>query len=159
MQLRRVQESLHHPLPPEPQSDIQTLEHLRLNIEQSVGCAFRVGGCDLRGPTRGRAQVALARQVSMYLAHVAYGLTLTDVGRMFQRDRTTVSHACIVVEDRRDQPDFDRSLDLLESVLRAHARRAGIDLAIGVPAIVMHMEAGLMAMAEHRRELAHHDGP
>jgi hypothetical protein len=37
---------------------------------------------------------------------------------VFARDRTTVAHACGLVEDRRDDPAFDRSLDLLEGVLR-----------------------------------------
>jgi chromosomal replication initiation ATPase DnaA len=69
---------------------------------------------DLRRATRGRAKVALARQVAMYLAHVGCGLSLTETGRLFARDRTTVAHACGVVEDRRDDPTFDRALDLLE---------------------------------------------
>jgi chromosomal replication initiation ATPase DnaA len=55
----------------------------------------------------------------MYLAHVAWGLTLTEVGTVFSRDRTTVAHACGLVEDLRDDPVFDRSLELLEGVLRA----------------------------------------
>ena len=39
-------------------------------------------------------------------------------GAMFARDRTTVAHACCRIEDLRDDPSFDRSLDLLEGVLR-----------------------------------------
>ena len=46
--------------------------------------------------------------------HVACGLTLTQVGHVFARDRTTVAHACGRVEDLRDDPSFDRSLELLE---------------------------------------------
>jgi chromosomal replication initiation ATPase DnaA len=53
----------------------------------------------------------------MYLAHVSCGLTLTEVGHLFARDRTTVAHACIVVEDRRDEVPFDRALDLLEGAM------------------------------------------
>jgi len=83
-------------------------------IEQAVIQVFGVEPGDLRRVSRGRARVALARQVAMYLAHVACGLTLTDTGRLFGRDRTTVAHACGVVEDRRDDPLFDRALDLLE---------------------------------------------
>jgi chromosomal replication initiation ATPase DnaA len=59
----------------------------------------------------------------MYLAHVACGLTLTDTGRLFGRDRTTVAHACGVIEDRRDDPLFDRALDLLEWAVPALSRR------------------------------------
>lgn len=50
----------------------------------------------------------------MYLAHVACALTLTEVGALFERDRTTVAHACSLIEDRRDDPDLDRKLEHLE---------------------------------------------
>ena len=55
----------------------------------------------------------------MYLAHVTCGLSLTEVGQVFARDRTTVAHACSRVEDQRDDPAFDRALELLEGILRA----------------------------------------
>jgi len=92
-------------------------------IEQAVIQVFGVGPADLHHTTRGRAKVALARQVAMYLAHVACGLSLTDTGRLFGRDRTTVAHACSVVEDRRDDPLFDRALDLLEWAVSALTSR------------------------------------
>lgn len=91
----------------------------RLVIEQTVAQIFGVSGGDLRRATRGRAHVARARQVGMYLAHVACGLTLTDVGRVFERDRTTVAHACGVIEDGRDDPTFDHVLELLERAVMA----------------------------------------
>lgn len=97
----------------------------RVVIEQTVAQVFGVEGGDLRRATRGRAKVARARQVAMYLAHVVCGLSLTEVGRVFARDRTTVSHACSVIEDGRDDPNFDRVLDLLESVLNALLLRGG----------------------------------
>jgi chromosomal replication initiation ATPase DnaA len=100
-------------------------------IEQAVALAFGVEATQLRSPTRSRAPVALARQVAMYLAHVSCGLSLTDVGVLFGRDRTTVAYACNLVEDRRDDPRFDSVIDSLESavailinILRFH-RRAG----------------------------------
>jgi hypothetical protein len=37
---------------------------------------------------------------------------------MFERDRTTVAHACRVVERRRDDGNFDDAIDLLESIVR-----------------------------------------
>jgi chromosomal replication initiation ATPase DnaA len=94
-------------------------------IEQAVTRVFGVDQSDLRRVTRGRARVALARQVAMYLAHVACGLSLTETGRLFGRDRTTVAHACGVVEDRRDDPVFDRALDLLEWAVPSLAARSG----------------------------------
>jgi chromosomal replication initiation ATPase DnaA len=88
-------------------------------LEQAVSRVFMVASAELWSGTRGRPRVAFARQVAMYLAHVAWGLTLTEVGHVFARDRTTVAHACSVVEDSRDDPVLDRSLELLEGVLRS----------------------------------------
>jgi chromosomal replication initiation ATPase DnaA len=53
----------------------------------------------------------------MYLAHVHFGLSLSQVGSNFGRDRTTVSHACARVEDSRDDPKFERVLACLEAAL------------------------------------------
>jgi hypothetical protein len=86
----------------------------RFVIEETVAQVFGIGTSDIASSTRGRAPVAEARQVAMYLAHVALGITMRDVGNLFCRDRTTVSHACSVIEDRRDEPGFDRALELLE---------------------------------------------
>jgi chromosomal replication initiation ATPase DnaA len=99
--------------------------HLRrAAIDYAVTQVFGIAGRDLRHATRGRAKVALARQVAMYLAHVGCGLSLTETGRLFDRDRTTVAHACGIIEDRRDDPLFDRALDLLEWAVPALATRA-----------------------------------
>jgi chromosomal replication initiation ATPase DnaA len=86
-------------------------------VEGPVAQVFGVGKGDLFRATRGRAPVALARQVAMYLAHICCGLSFTEIGQLFGRDRTTVAHACAVVEDRRDDPIFDRTLELLEWVV------------------------------------------
>jgi chromosomal replication initiation ATPase DnaA len=91
---------------------------MRPILEQAISKVFMVAGSDLWSDTRGRPRVAFARQVAMYLAHVGGGLTMTEVGQLFARDRTTVAHACGVVEDLRGDPSFDRSLELLEGVLR-----------------------------------------
>ena len=93
-------------------------QFVRQMLEQAVSRVFMVAGADLWSCTRGRPNVAFARQVAMYLAHVACGLSLTEVGQVFSRDRTTVAHACGRVEDLRDDPAFDHSLELLEGVMR-----------------------------------------
>jgi chromosomal replication initiation ATPase DnaA len=96
-------------------------------IEQAVIQVFGVAHGELHRLSRGKANVALARQVAMYLAHVACRLSLTDTGKLFGRDRTTVAHACAVIEDRRDDPLFDRALDLLVwAVVALTARSAGV---------------------------------
>ena len=89
----------------------------RQAIDPIVAAAFKVEADELGARTRGSPRVAFARQVAMYLAHVACGLTLTEVGALFARDRTTVAHACGVVEDRRDDPELDGSLEHLESAV------------------------------------------
>lgn len=92
-------------------------------IELAVTQVFDVAEQDLTTFNRGVARAAHARQVAMYLAHVTCNLSLTDVGRMFGRDRTTVAHACARIEDERDDPVFDLTLDLLEWAVPAMATR------------------------------------
>lgn len=64
--------------------------------------------------SRSRAPIAATRQLAMYLMHVALGRSLTEVGAFYGRDRTTVSHACGLVEDQRDLPGFDAEVCALE---------------------------------------------
>ncbi|MEQ8600867.1 MAG: helix-turn-helix domain-containing protein [Devosia sp.] len=64
---------------------------------------------------------ARARQLAMYLAHVVLGESLTDIGLAFGRDRTTVSYACNLIEDMRDDVAFDREVTDLEMRLQTLA--------------------------------------
>jgi Bacterial dnaA protein helix-turn-helix len=91
---------------------------LRTKIEEAIAMGFDLEPELLSFPSRGRADVALARQVSMYIAHVSLSFSLTHVGRMFDRDRTTVAHACEVVEQQRDDEEFDLAITRLEHVVR-----------------------------------------
>lgn len=72
-------------------------------------------------PDRGQADVALARQLAMYLMHVEFGRLYADVGRFFGRDRTTVWHACALIEDLRDEREFDAMLERLRLALLSEA--------------------------------------
>lgn len=69
---------------------------------------------------------AFARQTAMYFAHVGFGLSMAEIGKAFGRDRTTVVHACHLIEDRRDDSRFDRLLDHLEQAAGA-LRAANFD--------------------------------
>jgi chromosomal replication initiation ATPase DnaA len=91
----------------------------RAVISSIVSAAFDIPAKDLRLPKRGRAKVALARQVAMYLSHIVLGMTLCESGRLYSRDRTTAAHACRLVEDLRDEQRFDTLLSLLENMVRA----------------------------------------
>lgn len=88
-----------------------------LTVAMCVADDMELDVRDLFAPSRGRATIALARQVAMYLVHVCYGLPLSDVGAGFGRDRTTVSYACRLIEERRDDCTFDRKLSRLEHQL------------------------------------------
>lgn len=90
---------------------------LREIVAATVCRIYHVDARVLDGPSRGVARVALARQVAMYLAHVVGRIEYAEVGRLFGRDRTTVKHACAVIEDLRDNAKFDRTMDLLEGIV------------------------------------------
>ncbi len=98
-------------------------QQMRLAIELAVTRVFGVDLQALGQISRGVARIALARQVAMYIAHVGCGLTMKEAGELFGRDRTTVAHACLIVENRRDDPMFDRALDLLEWAVPVMALR------------------------------------
>ncbi|MEL7491155.1 MAG: helix-turn-helix domain-containing protein [Pseudomonadota bacterium] len=67
---------------------------------------------------RAKANVAFARQIAIYLAHVVGQLSLGQVSTEFNRERTTVGYSCHAVEDRRDSPIFDKQVEFLEAQLR-----------------------------------------
>lgn len=75
--------------------------------------------------SRGCLATARARQIAMYLSHVVCGVSLSQIGKAFGRDRTTVSYACALIEDMRDDRRFDEELCALERALeegsQAHA--------------------------------------
>jgi chromosomal replication initiation ATPase DnaA len=85
-------------------------------IGRLVANALGVTARELRGPSRGQASVAFARQAAMYVGHVVFGLSLTRLGRGFGRDRTTARHACRIIEERRDDPAVDQFFGMLEAV-------------------------------------------
>jgi len=90
-------------------------------LMRAVAVAFGVPEPALNARSRGPADAAFARQCAMYLAHVALGLTYSDAGRLFGRDRTTAAHACRLVETRRDDPGLDQLLQSLEESFRPAA--------------------------------------
>ena len=92
---------------------------LRLVIDPVVALVFEVDPSELGAATRRSTRAAFARQVAMYLTHVVCGLSMTEVGALFARDRTTVAHACEVVEDRRDDPELDSRVERLECAIAA----------------------------------------
>jgi hypothetical protein len=56
------------------------------------------------------------RQIAMYVCHVSLGIAQSDIGEAFGRDRTTVGHACGVVEERRENAAFDDFVSTVERI-------------------------------------------
>jgi chromosomal replication initiation ATPase DnaA len=83
---------------------------------------FNVSGRELRLANRCTQGVARVRQIAMYVCHVTLGIKLTEVGRIFGRDRTTVSHAAQLIEDLRDDAEFDRIIDQVETIVKSALR-------------------------------------
>ncbi len=88
-------------------------------MSKEVVCeACSIPHAELLAPDRRGGAVARGRQMAMYLSHVVGRLSLNEVAREFTRDRSTVSHACINIEDSRDSLLADLQLDFMEHRLR-----------------------------------------
>ncbi len=67
----------------------------------------------------GRRATSHVRQVAMYVCHVAYSMPMGEVAEAFGRDRSTVGHACRMVEDRRDDRAYDTFVAIVERMASA----------------------------------------
>lgn len=103
---------------PAGQRDELTLELCEGMIDIAAAL-FNVSSKEIRKPGRATLGVSRVRQVAMYVAHVVLRLNMTDIGRAFGRDRTTVIYACHLIEDLRDDDDFDRIITMTERVALA----------------------------------------
>ncbi|MHC1549708.1 helix-turn-helix domain-containing protein [Phyllobacterium sp. K27] len=90
-----------------------------------LSALFNISGGDLRSNSRCEQAVARVRQIGMYVVHVTLGMSMTKVGRVFGRDRSTVAHACHLIEDMREDADFDRIVHMVETVVRAAFVQSG----------------------------------
>jgi hypothetical protein len=57
------------------------------------------------------------QQIAMYTCHVVLRIPMAEVGRAFGRHRTTVSHACQVVEDRRENKGYEQFVTMIERLV------------------------------------------
>jgi chromosomal replication initiation ATPase DnaA len=88
----------------------------RLVIEL-VSYATDVEADTILDPRRGSRAAASARQMAMYLTNVSFSWSMHRVAVAFDRDRSTVAHACQQIETRREDPDIDACLSQLELLL------------------------------------------
>jgi len=86
-------------------------------VVKLVSVLDRVPVRDLHRVSRGKAVVCLSRQKAMYLMHTVFSSPYHKVAEFFSRDRTTIAHACRLVEDMRDDEDFDKQLEAMENLL------------------------------------------
>jgi len=91
-------------------------------IAEVVSASLNVDLTEILSSRRCRRGVSLARQISMYLAHTVYEIPMRRIARAYGRDRTTVSYACRVVEEMRDEPRFDAIVGAIEAALAARYR-------------------------------------
>jgi chromosomal replication initiator protein len=94
---------------------VVTIEHIQRRAAEFFGLKL----ADMRATTRTKA-IAFPRQIAMYLARQLTHASLTEVGRAFDKDHTTVLHAVTKVEALiREDPKLKKTVDTLaESVSR-----------------------------------------
>lgn len=80
---------------------------------------FNVSGRDIRSPKRQNLDVARVRQIGMYIANVVLGINMTMIGQGFGRNKSTVIHACHLIEDMRDDEEFNLLVARLEAITHA----------------------------------------
>ncbi len=86
-------------------------------IMQLVAKHMKINAEAMLAPSRCKEEIARARQVAMYLTHTTQEMPMSEVALAFGRDRTTVSYACHLVEDMRDDEKFDAMLIGLEDLI------------------------------------------
>jgi len=79
---------------------------------QIVAARYGITRDQLKGKRRTNS-VALPRQIAMYLMRRQTTLSLSEIGRFFDRDHTTVIHACskierLMAEDRTMKDTIER---------------------------------------------------
>ncbi|MGU3574739.1 helix-turn-helix domain-containing protein [Brucellaceae bacterium C25G] len=80
---------------------------------------FGVSGGELRDSVRGTKDIARVRQIGMYVAHTTFGMTMSMVATGFGRDRSTVMYACHLIENMRDDCEFDQIVHNFEKIVVA----------------------------------------
>jgi chromosomal replication initiation ATPase DnaA len=98
------------------------LNSQRAGLAQAIVMqVYAVTAGEMRAPTRGRPRAARARQIAVHLARSVFQMSHKQLAAEFGRDRSTICHACNLIDRLREADDeFDSTLRWLE----AHLRRA-----------------------------------
>ena len=95
----------------------------RASLAQFIAAqVYNISVEEMRKPTRGRPHVARARQIAIHMARSVFALTHKQLAMEFRRDRSTVHHACNLIEGMREESaEFDSTLRWMETLLRRAA--------------------------------------
>lgn len=107
--------------PGEPAGAVTFVDILRCRVTWRLVAELFAAACDRdlpEGAARRRPRCHM-RQIAMYLSHVVLSVPYQTIATAFGRDRTTVMHACSVVEDRRDDAGYDRFVEQCERCVGA----------------------------------------
>jgi len=66
-------------------------------------------------PRHGSKAVRMARMISQYIAHCSGQVPMGHLAQLFNRAHASVQRNIQVIEDMRDDPDFDRLMTTLET--------------------------------------------
>lgn len=87
----------------------------------AVCLAYGLTDCDIFDKHTRHREATLARQLTMYLLHTTLGYNKSRIGRIFARDPSTVSYACIQIEDLREPGPFEQRVCALEAIVKLAA--------------------------------------
>lgn len=87
-------------------------------VVSAVAMEFAVPNFIMESPRGGSSDVIYARQISMYLLGCVFNISKQRIGTVFGRHYSTVSHACRLIEQDREDPVLDAKLLKLENFLR-----------------------------------------
>ncbi|WP_417417444.1 helix-turn-helix domain-containing protein [Hoeflea sp.] len=109
------------PRPGDPVGRITFVDILRCRVTWRLVAELFAAACerDLPAAAARRRPRCHMRQIAMYLSHVVLSVPYQTIATAFGRDRTTVMHACSVVEDRRDDAGYDRFVEQCERCISA----------------------------------------
>lgn len=87
--------------------------HLFRRVASIVARERKIPMARIQAPYQRKTHVARARREAVYLTHVACGMSLAQVGEAAGVSRWAILKSVRQVEDHRDDPVYDRFLDLL----------------------------------------------
>jgi hypothetical protein len=83
---------------------LQSVVYELLDLKYSNSCATA---------TKRKTHV---RQVVIYVLNVSFGIPMRQLAKMFNLNRSTIAYTCQTIEDRRDNPSYDRFVSAVERI-------------------------------------------